>query len=63
MTGEHAVGRVIARPFDGKPGSFHRREGRHDYAVRPPGRSYLEEMGTPACPCTPWARSATCSRA
>jgi phosphopentomutase len=44
MTGEHAVGRVIARPFEGSPGSFHRREGRRDYAVRPPGRSYLEEL-------------------
>jgi phosphopentomutase len=44
MTGEHAVGRVIARPFDGKPGSFHRREGRRDYAAPPPGRSYLEEI-------------------
>jgi phosphopentomutase len=44
MTGEHAVGRVIARPFEGEPGSFHRREGRRDYAVRPPGRSYLEEI-------------------
>jgi phosphopentomutase len=44
MTGKHAVGRVIARPFDGEPGSFHRREGRHDYAAEPPGRSYLEEI-------------------
>jgi phosphopentomutase len=44
MTGEHAVGRVIARPFDGEPGSFHRREGRRDYAAPPPGRSYLEEV-------------------
>jgi len=44
MTGEHAVGRVIARPFDGGPGAFHRREGRRDYAVPPPGRSYLEEL-------------------
>ena len=44
MTGENAVGRVIARPFDGEPGSFHRREGRRDYAVRPPGHSYLEEI-------------------
>jgi phosphopentomutase len=44
MTGEHAVGRVIARPFDGEPGSFHRREGRHDYAAEPPSRSYLEEI-------------------
>jgi phosphopentomutase len=44
MTGPHAVGRVIARPFEGEPGSFHRREGRRDFAVRPPGRSYLEEI-------------------
>jgi phosphopentomutase len=44
MTGEHNVGRVIARPFDGEPGAFHRREGRRDYAAPPPGRSYLEEL-------------------
>jgi phosphopentomutase len=44
MTGEHAVGRVIARPFEGQPGSFHRTDGRHDYSLRPPGRSYLEEL-------------------
>jgi phosphopentomutase len=44
MTGEHAVGRVIARPFDGSPGAFRRTEGRHDYALRPPSRSYLEEL-------------------
>ena len=44
MTGEHAVGRVIARPFEGEPGSFRRREGRRDYAAPPPGHSYLEEL-------------------
>jgi phosphopentomutase len=44
MAGEHAVGRVIARPFDGAPGSFRRREGRHDYSLLPPGRSYLQEL-------------------
>ena len=44
MTGENAVGRVIARPFEGEPGAFRRTEGRHDYSVRPPGRSYLEEL-------------------
>src|SRR5918997_6838566 len=44
MAGEHAVGRVIARPFEGEPGSFVRREGRRDYAASPPGRSYLEEL-------------------
>jgi phosphopentomutase len=44
MTGEHNVGRVIARPFEGSPGAFVRREGRRDYAAPPPGRSYLEEL-------------------
>jgi phosphopentomutase len=50
MTGEHAVGRVIARPFEGVPGAFVRREGRHDYAVPPPGRSYLEELQAAGAP-------------
>jgi len=44
MNGEHAVGRVIARPFQGSPGAFRRTEGRHDYALPPPGRSYLQEL-------------------
>ncbi len=44
MTGEHAVGRVIARPFTGAPGTFKRTAGRHDYALAPPARSYLEEL-------------------
>jgi phosphopentomutase len=50
MRGEHAVGRVIARPFEGVPGAFVRREGRRDYAVRPPGRSYLEELQAAGAP-------------
>jgi len=50
MTGDHAVGRVIARPFDGEPGAFHRREGRRDYAVPPPGHSYLEELQADGVP-------------
>jgi phosphopentomutase len=44
MAGEHRVGRVIARPFEGGPGAFERREGRRDYAAPPPGRTYLEEI-------------------
>jgi phosphopentomutase len=44
MDGEHRVGRVIARPFEGEPGDFSRREGRRDYAAPPPGRTYLEEI-------------------
>jgi len=50
MTGENAVGRVIARPFEGVPGDFRRREGRRDYAVPPPGRSYLEELQDAGAP-------------
>jgi phosphopentomutase len=41
---EHAVGRVIARPFAGADGAFERTDGRRDYSVPPPGRSYLEEL-------------------
>ena len=37
MRGEHAVGRVIARPFRGAPGAFERTEGRKDLALDPPG--------------------------
>lgn len=44
MRGEHAVGRVIARPFDGAPGSFRRTAARHDFSVPPPGRTYLDEL-------------------
>src|ERR1700730_1602386 len=50
MVGEHAVGRIIARPFDGEPGAFRRREGRRDYALPPPGRSYLEELQSAGAP-------------
>ena len=50
MTGEHAVGRVIARPFVGRPGAFTRTTGRHDYSLRPPARSYLQELGDHGMP-------------
>jgi len=50
MTGEHAVGRVIARPFEGAPGAFRRTEGRKDFAVAPPGRSYLDELQSAGVP-------------
>jgi len=48
--GPDAVGRVIARPFTGAPGAFARTAGRRDFALPPPGRSYLEalrESGVP----------------
>ncbi len=36
LTGEHNIGRVIARPFIGTPGNFTRTENRKDFAVTPP---------------------------
>ena len=50
MTGEHAVGRVIARPFRGIPGAFQRTEGRRDMALDPPDRSYLQELQADGVP-------------
>jgi phosphopentomutase len=44
MRGEHAVGRVIARPFAGEPGAFERTGGRRDFSLDPPRRSYLQEL-------------------
>ena len=41
LTGEHAVSRVIARPFVGEPGSFTRTSNRKDFSLEPPGASYL----------------------
>jgi phosphopentomutase len=36
LAGEHAVGRVIARPFEGEPGAFKRTERRKDFPLTPP---------------------------
>ena len=44
LDGEHRVGRVIARPFLGKPGAFYRTENRHDYAVTPPRENLLPAL-------------------
>jgi phosphopentomutase len=50
MQGEHAVGRVIARPFDGQAGAWRRRPGRRDFALPPPSRSYLVELQAAGVP-------------
>src|SRR5437588_4681780 len=42
LTGEHAVGRVIARPFVGTPGAFKRTEHRRDFSLPPLGISLLD---------------------
>jgi phosphopentomutase len=44
LSGEHAVGRVIARPFIGKDGNFTRTERRHDFSLEPTGVSVLDKI-------------------
>ena len=44
LDGKHRVGRVIARPFTGKPGNFSRTSRRHDYAVDPPKPMLLDVL-------------------
>jgi phosphopentomutase len=41
LTGKHAVGRVIARPFVGEPGSYERTANRHDFSLEPRRPNYL----------------------
>jgi phosphopentomutase len=41
LSGKHAVGRVIARPFTGSPGSYERTPNRHDYSLEPKRPNYL----------------------
>jgi phosphopentomutase len=44
LQGEHAVCRVIARPFKGEKGNFKRTEGRRDFSLPPPYPTLLERM-------------------
>ncbi len=44
LQGEHAVGRVIARPFSGERGSYYRTGGRHDYSLEPTGETMLDKL-------------------
>ena len=41
---EHAVGRVIARPFTGAEGAFRRTSGRRDFSLAPPTPSHLDTL-------------------
>jgi phosphopentomutase len=44
------VGRVIARPFVGAPGSFRRTANRHDYALPPSGETLLDRASAAGLP-------------
>ena len=40
----YMLGRIIARPFVGEPGNFTRTPNRHDYALKPFGRTTMNEL-------------------
>ncbi|MBE5894104.1 MAG: phosphopentomutase [Lachnospiraceae bacterium] len=44
LTGEHGVGRVIARPFVGADGNYTRTTNRHDFSLEPPGVTMLDQL-------------------
>ncbi len=44
LVGEHGVGRVIARPFVGQPGSFTRTSRRHDFSLDAPSVTVLDQL-------------------
>ena len=44
LTGKHTVGRVIARPFVGEPGSYERTPNRHDFSLEPKRPNYLSQV-------------------
>lgn len=44
LHGEHAVGRVIARPFVGKNGAYTRTANRRDFSLAPIGKTMLDTL-------------------
>jgi len=42
LVGEHGVGRVIARPFEGTHGNYTRTPRRHDFSIMPPSDTMLD---------------------
>ena len=51
LQGRHGVGRVIARPFVGTPGSFKRTANRHDFSLEPPRQTLLDAVKAAGLDC------------
>jgi len=49
LKGEHNVGRVIARPFEGEVGHFVRTANRRDFSVDPTGRTMMDALKDAGC--------------
>ena len=50
LIGEHAVSRVIARPFAGKPGAYERTPRRKDFSIEPVGTTLLDRLAAAGVP-------------
>ncbi|OLC71297.1 MAG: phosphopentomutase [Gemmatimonadetes bacterium 13_1_40CM_4_69_8] len=50
LVGEHAVSRVIARPFAGKPGAYQRTARRKDFSIAPTGTTLLDRLAERGIP-------------
>ena len=46
----HAVSRVIARPFVGRPGAWERTPHRKDFSIAPPGETLLDRLAAAGIP-------------
>ncbi len=50
LMGEHAVSRVIARPFTGKRGAYQRTAHRKDFSIEPAGTTLLDRLAAAGIP-------------
>jgi phosphopentomutase len=50
LVGEHAVSRVIARPFAGTPGAYERTSRRKDFSIEPVGTTLLDRLAAAGVP-------------
>jgi len=50
LVGEHAVSRVIARPFEGTPGDYRRTAHRKDFSIEPVGTTLLDLLAAAGVP-------------
>jgi phosphopentomutase len=50
LMGEHAVSRVIARPFEGRAGDFRRTAHRKDFSIEPVGTTLLDRLAAAGVP-------------
>ena len=50
LIGEHAVSRVIARPFAGTPGAYERTPRRKDFSIEPVGETLLDRLAAAGIP-------------